>query len=137
MDINVRIYIRKDLSQTQREPEFGVGYSWLRGQCIELFYGRQTVSLRYLHLSFLEHAHQLNSYECFLCRMEILKTKHRTSLSFYVSMILFDNVIEVLALSNLDAFVIVPIVLFDSSRVSATLIDVDQTGLSISTNRFD
>ena len=44
-------------------------------------------------------------------------------------MILLHNIIQVLALSNLDTFIIVFIVLLDSCRVSAALIDVDQTWL--------
>ena len=51
-------------------------------------------------------------------------------------MILLDNIVQILALSNLDPLVIVFIILFDSSRISATLVDVDQTWFSISTNRF-
>jgi hypothetical protein len=51
-------------------------------------------------------------------------------------MILLDNIIEVLALSNLNPFIIVLIILFDSRRVSATVIGVNQTWFFISTNRF-
>ena len=51
-------------------------------------------------------------------------------------MILLDDIIQILALSNPDPLVTILIILFDSSRVSATLIDVDQTWLAISTNRF-
>ena len=68
--------------------------------------------------------------------MKILKSHHRACDSLYPPMILLDNIVQILALSNLDPFVIVLIILFDSSRVSATLIDVDQTWLSISINRF-
>ena len=67
--------------------------------------------------------------------MKILKSHHRTRDSFYLSMILLDDIIQVLALSNPDPLVIL-IILFDSSGVSTTLIDVDQTWLFISTNRF-
>jgi hypothetical protein len=68
--------------------------------------------------------------------IETLEPHHRTRDSLYLSMILLDNVIEDFALPNLNPFIIVLIILFDSRRVSATVIDVNQTGLSISTDRY-
>ena len=68
--------------------------------------------------------------------MEILEPQHRTCDSLYPSMILLDNVIEVLALSNLDPFIVVLIILFDRRHVSAAPIDVDQSWLTIATDRF-
>ena len=68
--------------------------------------------------------------------MKILKFHHRTRDSFYLSMILLDYIVQILALSNLDPFIIVLIILLDSSRVSTTLIDVDQTWLAISIDSF-
>ena len=55
--------------------------------------------------------------------MKILKPHHRTRDSLYSSMILLDNIVQILALSNFDPFIIVFIILFDSSRISATLVD--------------
>ncbi len=68
--------------------------------------------------------------------MKILKSHHWARDSLYLSMILLDNIIQILALSNLDPFIIVLIILLDSSGVSTTLIDVDQTWLSISIDSF-
>ncbi len=42
--------------------------------------------------------------------MKILKSHHRTRNSFYLSMILLNDIIQVLALSNLDPLVIILVI---------------------------
>ena len=51
-------------------------------------------------------------------------------------MILLDNVVQVLALANLDALVFIGIILLDSGRIGAALIDIDQTWLAVKSNGF-
>jgi len=51
-------------------------------------------------------------------------------------MILFDNIIQVLALANLDTFVFVTVVLFDRCSVGTTFINIDETRFSVSTDGF-
>ena len=51
-------------------------------------------------------------------------------------MILFDNIIQVLALADLNTLVFVAIVLLDSGSVGATFVDVDQAGFAVRTDGF-
>jgi len=50
--------------------------------------------------------------------------------------ILFDNVIQILALADLDAFILVGVVLFDGRRIGPAFIDIDQAGFAAGTNSF-
>ena len=87
-------------------------------------------------MPFLEHADQFNPSQSFLRRAETLESQHRTTLAFDTPVILFDDVIEVLALANLDALIVVIIVLMDCGHIRATFVDIDESGFTISVNGF-
>ena len=80
--------------------------------------------------------HQLNPSQCILRRVETLEAQHRSALAFDASMILFDDVVEILALADFDTLVVVVIVALDHRRVRTAFIDVDQTRFSVSADGF-
>ena len=80
--------------------------------------------------------HQLNPSQCLLRRVETLETQHRSALAFYVPTLLFDEVVETLALANFDTRVVVVIVALDRGCVRTAFIDIDQARLSVSADRF-
>ena len=51
-------------------------------------------------------------------------------------MVLFENIVQVFALANLHAFVLVSVVLLDGRRISSAFVDVDQAGFAIGTDSF-
>ena len=51
-------------------------------------------------------------------------------------MILLDNVVQVFTLANLDAFVLVSVVLLDGRRIGSAFVDVNQARLAIRSNGF-
>ena len=51
-------------------------------------------------------------------------------------MVLLDNIIQVLALPDLDTLVFISVVLFDGRGIGATFVDVDEAGFSAGGNGF-
>ena len=51
-------------------------------------------------------------------------------------MILFDNIVQVLALTNLNALVFISVVLFDSGSNGAALVDIYQAGFTVGADRL-
>ncbi len=49
---------------------------------------------------------------------------------------LLDNVVQVFTLANLDAFVLVSVVLLDGRRVGSAFVDIDKAGFAVGTNSF-
>ena len=49
---------------------------------------------------------------------------------------LFHDVIQIFALANLDAFVLVSVVLLDGRRIGAALVDIDQARFAIGADGF-
>ncbi len=68
--------------------------------------------------------------------METLESQHRTALAFDVPVILFDDVVEILTLTDLDTFVVVIIVVFDRSCIRTAFADIDEPGFPIPANGF-
>ena len=66
----------------------------------------------------------------------MLEPQHRAAPTFDVPMILFNDVVEILALADLDTLVVVNIVVSDRRCVRAAFIDIDQTGFSIPFDHF-
>ena len=56
---------------------------------------------------------QFNPGQSDLCRTKTLESQHRTTLAFDAPVILFNDVVEVLALPDLDTLVVAIIVVFD------------------------
>ena len=50
---------------------------------------------------------------------------------------LLDNIVQVLTLANLHAFVLVSFVLLYSRRIGSAFIDIDQAGFAVGTDSFN
>jgi hypothetical protein len=107
----------------------------LRRQRMELLCGSQLVSSLYAHLFFLDHAHQVNSGQCFLCRVKTLESQHRVTFAFERAVILFDDVVEILVLTNLDALAVIVIAGVDRGRIRTALVDIDEARFATPINR--
>ena len=68
--------------------------------------------------------HDFNSSEDDTCTSEIFESEHRPRSSFDRSMILLNDVVEILALSDHNLRAILPIVILKSGFICAALIDV-------------
>ncbi len=68
--------------------------------------------------------------------MKTLESQHRTTLAFDAPMILFNDVVEIFALPDLDTLVVVIIVAFDRGRIGTTFVDIDEPRFTIPLNRF-
>ena len=94
-------------------------------------FGNETVPARSPQLPFLEHVDQFNSSQRDLCGPKTLESQHRATLAFDAPMILFNDVVEVLALPDLDTLVVIIIVAFDRSCIRTTFVDIDEPRFSI------
>jgi hypothetical protein len=79
--------------------------------------------------------HDFNSTENDTCTSKIFEAKHWSRSSFDGSMILLDNVIEILALSDHHLCAVLPIVIFESGLVRSALVDVGDTRKEIVLDR--
>jgi len=68
--------------------------------------------------------------------VETLESQHRSALAFDVPVILFDDVVEILALAGIDTLVVVIIVALDRRRIRTAFVDVDQTRFPNSADDF-
>lgn len=59
-------------------------------------------SARTLHLRFLDHVHELDSTQDDAHAVEVLNPKHLPGSTFNGPMVLFDDVVQILDLKNLD-----------------------------------
>jgi hypothetical protein len=75
--------------------------------------------------------HQFNPRQRFLCGVEVLESQHRTTAPLGAPVILFDDVVEILALANFNALVVVMIVVLNRRCVRAALIDIDEARFPI------
>ena len=57
-------------------------------------------------------------------------------MAFNASVILFNDVVEVLALPDSDTLVVVITVVFDRGRIRTTFVDIDEPGFAIPRYRF-
>jgi len=91
------------LPQTQLKPK-GLGgcVDRLRRECIELLCGSQPLASCRTPLSLLEHVHHFNPSQCLVRGMNILEFQHRSTRPLDTTVNLFDNVVEILALTSLD-----------------------------------
>lgn len=77
------------------------------------------------HLSLFEHHNQLDTYKCFLHTVEVLESEDQIHDAFYQSVILLYDVFQVFALTDIDPFRFLSVVLFDYSVVGTVLINID------------
>ena len=80
--------------------------------------------------------HQLYSSQCILRRVETLEAQHRPALAFDVPVILFDDVVVILARADFDTLVVFIVVALNRRRVRTAFIDVDQTRFPVSADGF-
>ena len=78
--------------------------------------------------------HQLNSRDCRRRGAKGLKSESRHNHLFYKPVVLFDNIIKVFALPNLDISAFVVVVSFDPSGIGAALVDINFFGLGIASD---
>ncbi len=75
-------------------------------------------------MAFFQHAPELDACQCRLRRPERFEAQHRSDSPFDKPMILLDNIIEILTLANLDAFVFVNVVLLDAGCIGSAFVDI-------------
>jgi len=68
--------------------------------------------------------------------MKVFEAQQRARFSLDASVVLFDDVVQVFALTDFNAFVTVSIKLFQARFVRTTLIDIHQTRFAISSDGF-
>jgi hypothetical protein len=67
-----------------------------------LFGGRQTLTVASVHLTFLEHVHKFDSAQGDTGRTEAHEPKHGSNHPLDGPMILFNRVVQILVLTDLD-----------------------------------
>jgi len=68
--------------------------------------------------------------------VETLESQHRSALALDTPVVLFNDVVEILALTDLDALTVVVIVVVDRGCIRTILVDIDETGFAIPINRL-
>ena len=68
--------------------------------------------------------------------MKVFETQHRSRAPLDVSMVLLDDVVQVLALTDLDTCLILSIQLFQARVIGSTLINIDQTRFAVFIDGF-
>src|SRR6202034_4824294 len=84
---------------------------------------RRAQASRGLQLTFADHVHELNATKGHGGRPERLEPHHRSHLTLDRSMVLFDDVVEVLDLPELNLCVLLEVVARDRRGVGPTLVD--------------
>ena len=64
-------------------------------------------------------------------RLERFKAEHGSNYSLDEPVILLHHLIQIFALANLDAFVLVNVVLLDAGRIGAAFVDINQAGFAV------
>jgi hypothetical protein len=75
--------------------------------------------------------HEFDTGESRRCRLKGLKPQHWPHQSLDGAMVLFDDVVEVLDLTDLNARLVFRVVAFDRSRVGPASVDCDLLGRSM------
>jgi len=94
-------------------------------QGIELFGGRENLSLDCDHLSFLDHVHQLDSMQSAAGRVEGFEAEHGSNDSFNRPVVLLDEIIQVFTLTNLDGLTSFLLERLKGGGVGSAFIDGD------------
>lgn len=68
--------------------------------------------------------------------MKFRESQHRSTLPLDKLVILFNHVVDILALTNLNALAVVAVVLVDRGCIRTTLVDIYQAGFTIPINRL-
>ena len=68
--------------------------------------------------------------------MKVFEAQHRARFSLDASVVLFDDIVQVFALTDLDPFLHLSVHLFQARFVRTTLIDIHQTRFAIFSDGF-
>ena len=102
----------------------------LRHQRIELLSWRVSPPA-VAKLPFADHVHDFDTAENDARATEVFEPLYRARDALDRAVVLFDDVVQVLALPNRDLGAMLRIVVTDPSRVSAALVDVDDLGKAV------
>lgn len=84
-----------------------------------------------MHLPFADHMHDFDAAENNARTPEALETHHRTDYAFDGTVILLDDVVQVLVLSDLDRGGPLGIERFECRQIGAALVHGNRFGLAI------
>ena len=68
--------------------------------------------------------------------MKVFEVQHWARQPLDVSVVLFNDIVQIFALTDLDARLMLSIHLFQACCIRTTLINIHQTGFSVLRNRF-
>jgi hypothetical protein len=88
------------------------------------------------HLAFLNHVYQFNALQSDAGRTKRFKAEHWPDDPLDGPMVLFDEIIQILALAYLERMTGFLLKCLESSRIGATLIDSDLVWQTLLTNGF-
>jgi hypothetical protein len=106
----------------------------LRRERIELL--RWTQCVRHPQLSLSDHVHELDPGKSCRSRSKGFETQHWSHHSLDGSVILFDNVVQILVLTDFDIRFVLLVEAFDRRRVGAALVDCDLLWNAMLTDRL-
>jgi hypothetical protein len=89
----------------------------LGSQSIELFCSTEGLTFGAYLLTSLDHPHQLEANNRMVIGVKRVEAQHRSEAPFNATMILFDNIIDILALTKMNAGSVLRIVVDDDSRL--------------------
>ena len=90
-----------------------------------------------VHLFLVDHANYLDPRKGSSCRFELLGSQALLNSPLYEAMVLFNDVVQVLALPYLDVGIRSLIIRTNGRPIGTTFVDVDQFGYSIVLNSLD
>jgi hypothetical protein len=89
---------------------------------------------RTFHLPFLDHVHQFDAAQNDARAVEILEPEHRSDSAFDGPMVLLDDVVQILDLTNLDGRLALGIHRVKRSQIGATFVDGYRLGRAVLTD---
>src|SRR6185437_16869616 len=89
---------------------------------------------RTFHLPFLDHVHQFDATQNDVRAVEILEPEHRSDPAFDGPMVLLDDVVQILDLTNLDGRLALGIHRVKRSQIGAAFVDGYRLGRAVLTD---
>ena len=102
----------------------------------ELFGRGELLSTASFQLSFSQHVHQFDADKGGLRRVKRFESEHGPGDPLHPAMVLFDDVIEILDLTNLDGGAVLVIVALDRGFIGRTPIDGDLLRYTMTADRL-
>src|SRR5262249_25055006 len=100
-----------------------ITYCYLRSQRIELLCGSAGYGFGGFQLSLTNGMHDFNAGNRTACGPKGFEAEHGTSDSFYRSMVLLNEVVEIFGVADEDRGVVVTVIVLNRRGIRATLID--------------